>query len=1175
MPRPLGLVALTCLALARPLGAQEPPPRPVRPAHVAADDAGGNGHAESWDGRLFVITRFVPGVGDAWGARVLRPERIGQDAAGRPRFDQGAFSPLVAFEAQSSAAAAGLGLLNALALVPWPGVAENPYRSDAAGAPAPGGAFETYDLLVVTQRYAPRDDRLGRLRYRVVVAAPRTADARVERVTRLTGFEPLSTTAGGPLRGIEPTVTFDGHLLVWQGHPANDARIDTIVYSYNQTPGAAAGWSPPRSLADMHEVDRATVVAGVRFDERFPLAERPLRASDGEPFRRGDLYVGAYPWISHDGSELVHTATIAGQGDTRARRGGLSVIGRLTGWALRHVDGPLNPDREASVRLFTSSPGLTPGLWTPFRDAPRRLPYGAGRPVYPLFSSNTHAYGELDLSDAGDGEYVLALRMNEAVTRQGTLDPRRTPDTSGHARAGRLEGGAAFPQELTGRDASEGLVGQSIYFPDAGLVRVPGAPALSPREALTVSVWVRRLVDLDQDGENRYRLLVHQPGAWHLILEEDGRVHATVRVGGQERRSGAVGPALALDRWTHVAFTYAAPDGRLRVFVDGAPAFTRAFGPGAIDASTADLLVGPGGQTPPAPFVPAGRPVVQLDELLVSRVARTDREVADAAYRASPAPATRAPATPLPLGLDARDARLPAAAATGAEAVALGERLFFDPRLSRDGTVSCATCHDPARAFTDGLPRARGVGGALNERNTPTVLNRLFSTRQLLDGRADDLEAQATLPIEHPDEMGLPLADAAARLATSPEYADRFRRAFGRGPDRATISAALAAFQRTLLSGDSRVDRFEAGDRAALTPAEVRGRVLFHGKARCTACHVGSNYTDEAFHDTAQTTSPDPGRARVTGRASDRGRLKTPTLRDVSRTAPYLHDGSVATLEEVVDLYDRGGVRRAGRDIEVRPLGLTAGEKADLVAFLRALDGPTPARPAPTLPAGVPVTPVTPTSTTPTAPTPDAEARWLGRVYQALVGRAPTAAELDAHRRELAAGAPAAQVVRGVLDSAPARARRVTDLFRRLLGRAPDAAGLAFHVDALGRGQRLKDLEVTFLVSAEYRAARPTREALVRGYCEHVLGRPADAPGLAYHVAALAASADDVVATARAFVHAGERHRAWVAATWRDVLGRSPTTAELTAEAGRLDGGEPLEDALARVLASDELRARP
>lgn len=297
--------------------------------------------------------------------------------------------------------------------------------------------------------------------------------------------------------------------------------------------------------------------------------------------------------------------------------------------------------------------------------------------------------------------------------------------------------------------------------------------------------------------------------------------------------------------------------------------------------------------------------------------------------------------------------------------VELGRALYFDRRLSADGTVSCATCHDPASAFADHEQRAVGVNGLRGARNAPTILNAMFYGALAWDGRARSLEDQAKLPLVNPDEMGMPSHDAVvAAVAAVPAYRRDFRRAFGgEGINIDTIVKAIAAFERTQLSGDSPFDRFAAGDDGALGEAQKRGWQLFGGKARCINCHAFSPaspfFTDSRFHNTGvaakggeldrlaagrlaagrRPAAPALGRYAVTGRDVDIGAFRTPTLRDVELTAPYMHDGSEATLLDVVKFYNRGGAVNAHLDRDMTPLGLTNQEMSDLVEFMRALTG--------------------------------------------------------------------------------------------------------------------------------------------------------------------------------------------------------------------------------------------
>lgn len=274
---------------------------------------------------------------------------------------------------------------------------------------------------------------------------------------------------------------------------------------------------------------------------------------------------------------------------------------------------------------------------------------------------------------------------------------------------------------------------------------------------------------------------------------------------------------------------------------------------------------------------------------------------------------------------------------------ALGRRLFFDTTLSRDGKISCASCHDPDRAFTDGRPVSVGVFARRGARNTPTLVNRAWGKSYFWDGRTPTLEEQVIGPIEHPAEMDLPLPSAVVRLRRDPQSVRQFQSVFGADPDEKLLAHALASYVRTILSGASRFDHFQNGRRDALSPQERSGLELFRGKANCVACHSGPNFTDELFHNTGVAwrdgTMGDPGRGTITGRDNDRGAFKTPTLRQIAQTAPYMHDGNLKTLREVVSFYDWGGHANPRLDPEIKPLRLHESEKQALIFFLESLSG--------------------------------------------------------------------------------------------------------------------------------------------------------------------------------------------------------------------------------------------
>jgi cytochrome c peroxidase len=324
------------------------------------------------------------------------------------------------------------------------------------------------------------------------------------------------------------------------------------------------------------------------------------------------------------------------------------------------------------------------------------------------------------------------------------------------------------------------------------------------------------------------------------------------------------------------------------------------------------------------------------------------------------------PQAPLGLSADLADL-IPAHNPLTPAKVELGRQLYFDKRLSRDGTVSCATCHDPAKGWADAAPVSTGIGGQTGARSAPTVINRILGVTQFWDGRAATLEEQAVGPIANPIEMGFTHGEAVARLNGIPGYVLQFEAVFG-GP--ATIEAvgrALASFERTILSGANSNDYFEQAlplfeyepdedeDPAFLAEIErvldleethrmslqaERGRGLFFGKASCSSCHVGQDLTDEMFHNIGIGTGTDLGRAAVTGDSAHTGAFKTPSLRNIGLTGPYMHDGSLATLMDTVRHYNLGGDGNENLSDKIFPLKLSEQEMQDLVRFMEeALTG--------------------------------------------------------------------------------------------------------------------------------------------------------------------------------------------------------------------------------------------
>jgi cytochrome c peroxidase len=273
----------------------------------------------------------------------------------------------------------------------------------------------------------------------------------------------------------------------------------------------------------------------------------------------------------------------------------------------------------------------------------------------------------------------------------------------------------------------------------------------------------------------------------------------------------------------------------------------------------------------------------------------------------------------------------------------LGKLLYFDVRLSADDSVSCASCHKPKFAFTDAAPNSEGIHAQHGNRSAPTVINRAYGFAQFWDGRASSLEEQAKGPMANPIEMGNTLDAVVTRLNSIPGYKPLFEKAFGPGPITIDNAAkAIATYERTVLSGNSAFDRYRNGEKKAMSPAAVHGMNVFYNKAKCDKCHDGFNFTTNDYHNIGvgmDKPNPDTGRYAVTKNKRDYGAFKTPTLRDVALTAPYMHDGSLKTLEEVVDYYDKGGNPNENLDSEMKKLKLSDAEKHDLVEFLKSLSG--------------------------------------------------------------------------------------------------------------------------------------------------------------------------------------------------------------------------------------------
>lgn len=367
--------------------------------------------------------------------------------------------------------------------------------------------------------------------------------------------------------------------------------------------------------------------------------------------------------------------------------------------------------------------------------------------------------------------------------------------------------------------------------------------------------------------------------------------------------------------------------------------------------------VPPAATDPPAAAdVPASDPAssdpaeAAPDEEPATQPQATEEEAAAPAAANGNAESTTMPA--IPLGLKPFD--VPADNPITEEKIALGKMLYFDKRLSADDSISCATCHDPKMAWTEHRATSEGIHKQVGPRNSPTIINSAYAPVQFWDGRAASLEEQASGPMENPIEMGMTLDGVVEKLSKVPGYVEAFEKAYGTGVTKDGIVKAIATFERTVLSGNSRYDRYLHDEPDALNEQEKRGLELFH--KNCGTCHTAPVFSNFSYVNAgvgSDKAEPDKGRMDVTGRERDMGKFRVPHLRDVEKTHPYFHDGSVESLEEAVAIMAAGGKENPNLSFTMKRVGeanLTEQDQADIVAFLKSLNGDFPVIEPPTLP---------------------------------------------------------------------------------------------------------------------------------------------------------------------------------------------------------------------------------
>ncbi|MEM7255894.1 MAG: cytochrome c peroxidase [Pseudomonadota bacterium] len=757
--------------------------------------------------------------------------------------------------------------------------------------------------------------------------------------------------------------------------PANVANM-----YYQHGPGSASG---------------ETRVGEHLFSEHFPFALQPVRQYNAETPGAGGVVKGSYPWVSLRGSEIFFMARASFHGGNRS---GATMVGFRTGGQLWHMDGDINNargnptdsyDHFASANggqykaivnayearkfagtnksmgknswnnLFFRPLGQYPSSWNAVAEvanAPVPLnPYPESYgfwltgnryyeipfPLYPqdlvaYYPMNEPLYHDQTLLRAWQkaGPGAPSAEHNRRYSTAHVTD--KTADLSAHQHTGQFRNGAKYPFEYYDakklwanqriiKDQSEGAIGNSVFFNrNAAVVSELKAQALQPvvqNQSFAVALW------FNTSSLSEVTQLLHIDNLLTLTLQQ-GSVTAQIGNDGS-RESFNANANVRTNHWHHIALSWSA--GELQVYFDGS--VVARFDNGGhllLQSQQARVSMGPNGRGPQ-------NLLLKLDEVSIYSTFLSAADVSTLAWRKR-----HTSANSDSFFVSSTMARDYPGAAAGVDvsfrpragALAIGERLFNTTALSRNNTVSCASCHQSGRAFTDGQRLATGINGRTGSLNTPAIANLLLSDSYFYHGGAASLEMQAIHTILHNGEMGV--VDPAQIVNALPsDIRSELQSVYSKAPTVSDVARALAAFVNTIrVTGNSHLQQDN------LTAQANRGKRLFNGKANCVGCHSGTNFTDNRFHHVG-VVSGSEGRRAVTDRVSDHRAQKTPTLRNVALTAPYFHDGSEADLAAVVRHYNNQSHRESGRrtDSQLHPLELSESEISDIVEYLHALSG--------------------------------------------------------------------------------------------------------------------------------------------------------------------------------------------------------------------------------------------
>lgn len=881
-----------------------------------------------------------------------------------------------------------------LAVFPDARFANNPYRSDKEGRPNAEGAFRTYKMqLVFAARKADgiqipfrNDTRNFLLGTRATV----TVDVRNKRLPKVVAAEVtekatiLRDKNGKMLIGYEPTVSLDGRLLIYQSS-LNEKHLDGfLLYSWRDSSADNQSWSPPDYVSSMYWKEGPgnsageTKVAGKKFSTRFPIAAMPIRDDKGQVFQAGEPFVGAYPWISLDAADLI-ASVVASPMATKRR--GTVIFGARTRGKIQYVDGPVNPfrgnvtanylrtesdaefqelDKKYNELPLRNHAGQTVGYrgawnilmsplahfgtsWSPFADMNGvPLPLHPARESYGLMVSGGSRYVEIPIVDDLDKMLVYfplneSLQYDRKLIRQAAadphphgvhrysgklvkIDPSTVPDWSSHHQTGRLEG-AQFPFERFQAihkwqkkriiaDQSHGAVGNSVSFGRSALIRAEisktAVKKMTDTGAFTLAFWLQA-----KPGTNA--ALTRLADIYSVRLKA-GKL--LIRLG--QNKALQVPVKTNSDEWRHLSITVAGQ--QARVFIDSELQATARL--------TQKVFSRPGQQTAaataPVKALPLllgakenrNKSIFWLDEYVLMAGVAPQKTINRLAWRRETPQMNRK------------------LAGQSQHEIELGAHLFHSKKLSRDGKISCASCHNARFAFADDQALSVGVDGASGTRNAPSLLALQNTAGFFWDGSAPSLISQVLHPLLNKNEMGLSRSQILEIIAKDSTAKQLFQQAYEKAPDLPLTARALASFVRSLDQPERKFDAEKLAGKAR------KGWEIFRGRANCIACHSPPHFSDDRYHNIglAEQDPPDQGRFAVTGIESDRFRFKVPSLVAVAKSAPYFHDGRAGTLAEVIEFYNRGGDSNGGqKSLHIRPLDLSDDDQKALLTFLKTL----------------------------------------------------------------------------------------------------------------------------------------------------------------------------------------------------------------------------------------------